>query len=252
MIRGKTDHSNPATRAAQKGKRPGRAGNLAEHVYTSLRRAIIEQALKPGTKLPEDSVGASFGVSRTVVRSAIVRLVAEGLVVQQPNMRATVASPSLEEGRAVFRVRRGLERMVIEEVIGRLEPHHFKRLRAHVANEDEAQRHAEPESIRLAGEFHSLLAEYAGSELLTRYVNEVVSRSSLILALYGRPHSSECAVNEHLTLIDALEKGDSKAAIRIMDDHLVAVATRGLIETDSRRERSLQDILSAYRPSGED
>ena len=252
MIRGKADHSKTAGRGAPKGKRASRAGNLAEHVYVSLRRAIIEQALKPGTKLPEDSVGTSFGVSRTVVRSAIVRLIAEGLVVQQPNMRATVASPSLEEGRAVFRVRRGLERMVMEEVSGRLEPAQFKRLRAHVASEEEARRHAEPESIRLAGEFHTLLAQYAGSELLTRYVNEVVSRSSLILALYGRPHSSECAVNEHLLLIDALERGDTKAAIRIMDAHLVAVATRGLLETNNKRERSLQDILSAYRPAGED
>ncbi|MGE3876115.1 MAG: GntR family transcriptional regulator [Parvibaculaceae bacterium] len=238
--------------AGAKAKRAGRAGNLADHVYSSLRRAIIEQALTPGTKLPEDSVGSSFGVSRTVVRSAMVRLVTEGLVVQQPNMRATVASPSLEEGRAIFRVRRGLERMVIEEAAGRLDPAQLARLRAHVASEEEARRRSEPESIRLAGEFHTLLAEFAGSEILNRYVNEVVSRSSLILALYGRPHSSECAVNEHSLLIDALERGQTDVAIRIMDEHLVAVATRGLLETDNKRERSLQDILSAYRPMGLD
>ena len=252
MIHGKTDPSKPALRAQSKEKRPGRAGNLVEHVYTSLRRAIIEQALAPGTKLPEDSVGVSFGVSRTVVRSAMVRLVAEGLVVQQPNMRAAVASPSLEEGRAIFRVRRGLERMVIEEVAGRLETSQLARLRAHVASEEEARRRSEPESIRLAGEFHTLLAELAGSELLSRYVSEVVSRSSLILALYGRPHSSECAVNEHSMLIDALERGQTDVAIRIMDEHLVAVATRGLLEKNNKRERSLQDILSDYRPAGED
>jgi DNA-binding GntR family transcriptional regulator len=251
MIRRNTDHSNTASRGAPKGKRASRAGNLAEHVYTSLRRAIIEQALAPGTKLPEDSVGTSFGVSRTVVRSAIVRLVAEGLVVQQPNMRATVASPSLEEGRAIFRVRRGLERMVMEELGPRLEPQQLARLRAHVASEEEAKRHAEPESIRLSGEFHLLLAQFTGNELLIRFISEVVSRGSLILALYGRPHSSECAVNEHSILIDALERGDIKEAIRLMDEHLVAVATRGLLDTDLRRERSLQDILSAYRPAGE-
>lgn len=251
MIRGKTNHSNTASRQAPKAKRASRAGNLAEHVYTSLRRAIIEQALAPGTKLPEDSVGTSFGVSRTVVRSAIVRLVAEGLVVQQPNMRATVASPSLEEARAIFRVRRGLERMVLEELVARLEPAHFAKLRAHVASEEEAKRHAEPESIRLSGEFHLLLAQFTGNELLIRFVSEVVSRGSLILALYGRPHSSECAVNEHLTLIEALERGDIADAIRLMDQHLVAVATRGLLDTDVKRERSLQDILSAYRPAGE-
>jgi DNA-binding GntR family transcriptional regulator len=240
MIRRKTDHTDIAEGPGPKRKRASRAGNLAEHVYTSLRRAIIEQALAPGTKLPEDSVGTSFGVSRTVVRSAIVRLVAEGLVVQQPNMRATVASPSLEEARAIFRVRRGLERMVLEELMSRLEPSHFAKLRAHVTSEEKAKRHAEPESIRLSG-----------NELLIRFVSEVVSRGSLILALYGRPHSSECAVNEHLALIEALERGDLTEAARLMDEHLVAVATRGLRDTDIKRERSLQDILSAYRPAGE-
>ncbi len=251
MIRRKTDHTDSAEGPGPKRKRPSRAGNLAEYVYTSLRRAIIEQALAPGTKLPEDSVGTSFGVSRTVVRSAIVRLVAEGLVVQQPNMRATVASPSLEEARAIFRVRRGLERMVLEELMSRLEPQHFAKLRAHVTSEEKAKRHAEPESIRLSGEFHLLLAQFTGNELLIRFVSEVVSRGSLILALYGRPHSSECAVNEHLALIEALERGDLETAARLMDDHLVAVATRGLLDTEIKRERSLQDILSAYRPSGE-
>ena len=252
MIRGKTGHLKTAGRRVPKGKRANRSGNLVEHVYTSLRRAIIEQALAPGTKLPEDSVGTSFGVSRTVVRSAIVRLVAEGLVVQQPNMRATVASPSLEEGRAVFRVRRGLERMVLEELGPRIEPAHLARLRAHVASEENAKRSAEPKAIRLSGEFHLLLAQFTGNELLTRFTSEVVSRASLILALYGRPHSSECAVNEHSMLIDALERGDIERAVRLMDEHLVAVATRGLLETDIKRERSLQDILSAYRPTGND
>lgn len=251
MIREKTDHSTTAGREAPKGKRANRSGNLAEHVYTSLRRAIIEQALAPGTKLPEDSVGTSFGVSRTVVRSAIVRLVAEGLVVQQPNMRATVASPSLEEGRAVFRVRRGLERMVLEELGPRIEPAHLSRLRAHVASEEDAKRSVEPRAIRLSGEFHLLLAQFTGNKLLIRFVSEVVSRASLILALYGRPHSSECAVNEHSMLIDALERGAIEKAVRLMDEHLVAVATRGLLETDIKRERNLQDILSAYRPTGE-
>lgn len=232
-------------------KRGSRAGNLAESVYTTLRRAIIEQALAPGTKLPEDSVGESFGVSRTVVRSAIVRLIAEGLVVQQPNKRASVASPSLEEARAIFRVRRGLERMVLEELASKLELAHILRLRAHLATEERAQGHPGPESIRLAGEFHLLLAEITGNELLIRYTSEVVSRCSLILALYGRPHSSECAVNEHQMLIDALEKDDLETAIRIMDEHLVAVATRGLLDLGASRERSLKDILSTYR-SGAD
>ncbi len=52
----------------------------SDAIYASLRRAILEQALKPGTKLPEDSIGDTFGVSRTSARNALVRLSSDGLV----------------------------------------------------------------------------------------------------------------------------------------------------------------------------
>ena len=99
----------------------GKAGKTrGQAVYQGLRRAIIEAALRPGTKLPEDAVGESFGVSRTVVRSVLARLASEGLVAQQVNRRAAVAAPTLEDARDLFRVRRGLERTVVEILAGRL------------------------------------------------------------------------------------------------------------------------------------
>ena len=228
-------------------KRKSRAGNLADGVYQALRLAIIEQALAPGTKLPEDSVGESFGVSRTVVRSVLARLTLEGLVSQRPNKRAEVAAPSLAEARGVFQVRRGLERTVIEILAGQLTGAQAKQLEAHVAAEEQAQGRDGPESIRLSGDFHTLLASMTANDLLIRYVQEVASRCSLILALYGRPHSSECAVNEHQAIIDALLRGDEPAAARLMDEHLIAVATRGLLDLKPARERDLKDLLAGYR-----
>ena len=43
-------------------------------ICRALRRAIIEQALEPGAKLPEDSLGERFGVSRTIARHALGQL----------------------------------------------------------------------------------------------------------------------------------------------------------------------------------
>ena len=48
----------------------------SDAIYASLRRAILEQALKPGVKLPEDQIGETFGVSRTSARNALMRLAA--------------------------------------------------------------------------------------------------------------------------------------------------------------------------------
>ena len=89
-------------------------GSRVDEVYAGLRRAIIEGAVRPGTKLPEDGVGDSFGVSRTIVRSALMRLASEGLVSQQPKRQASVAVPTLSDARDLFRVRKGVERIGVE------------------------------------------------------------------------------------------------------------------------------------------
>lgn len=223
---------------------PKAAGSRAQSVYRALRRAIIEQALKPGMKLPEDSIGEQLGVSRTLVREAFNRLAVEGLVELKPNRGASVAFPTLEEARDVFDVRRGLERMVAETLAGRLTAAQASELETHVRQEESVMGRDGPESIRLAGEFHIRLAEMTGNALLLRYVQEVSSRCSLILAIYGRPHSSECAVSEHRQLIEALRAGDANKAAQLMDHHLQAVVTRALLAP--RAEPDLRDALSRY------
>ncbi len=216
----------------------------ASLVHRALRRAIIEQALAPGSKLPEDAIGEQFGVSRTLVREALARLEAEGLVTLRRNRGAAVAYPSLEEARDVFAVRRAMEMLAVEQLCGRLEPADLARLEAHLAAEEAARGRGGAESIRLAGEFHLLLAELTGNTLLNRYVRELASRCSLILAIYGRPHSAECAVQEHRQLIDALCAGDATACRALMDTHLSAVMERALLNRPPPRD--VRDVLARY------
>jgi len=212
-------------------------------VYRALKRAIIDQALSPGAKLPEDAIGERLGVSRTLVREALQRLNAEGLVELRPNRGAYVAVPSLEDGQDIFAVRNALEKLFVTTLAGRLTQAQRQQLEEHVAAEERASGNDGATSIRLAGEFHTLLAEMTGNALLVRYVNEVVSRCSLILALYGRPHSSDCAVSEHRQLLAALAEGRGEHAAELMGVHLEAIASRALLV---REERDLGDLLAAY------
>jgi DNA-binding GntR family transcriptional regulator len=215
-------------------------------IYRALRHAIIEQALSPGAKLPEDAIGERFGASRTIVRNALTQLAAEGLVELRRNRGAAVATPDWEEARDTFDVRLGLERLVMARLAGRLTRDQIKTLNAHVDEEERARGNNEPLSIRLATEFHILLAEMTGSPVLARYVSEVSSRCGLILALYSRPHSSECAVNEHRNIIAALAAGDGNRASAEMAEHLEAVASRALIVARPPKNRELKDILTDY------
>jgi len=223
-------------------KRTDRAGQICR----ALRHAIIEQALEPGAKLPEDAIGERFGASRTIVRHALGQLAAEGLVELRRNHGASVATPSWDEARDIFDVRLGLERLVVSRIAGKLTREQIRRLEAHVDEEERARGTNEPLSIRLAGEFHILLAEMTGSPVLARYIGEVACRCGLILALYSRPHSSECGVSEHRAIIVALAAGDAARASAVMDDHLQAVAGRALIVARPRKDRDLKEVLAPY------
>jgi DNA-binding GntR family transcriptional regulator len=217
-------------------------GRRSQAVHRALKRAILDQALAPGSKLPEDSIGERMGVSRTLVREALVRLSEEGLVDLRPNKGATVAQPTLEEGRDLFLTRTALERLVVETLSGKLTKEQIDELSAHI-DAEEAARAERTISIRLSGEFHTLLAQMTNNASLIRYVNDLVARSSLILTMYGRPHSSECAVSEHRELLEKLVSGDTAAVEALMIHHLDSITTRALLP---KEDRNIRDVLSAY------
>lgn len=219
----------------------------ADVAYLALRQAIMEHALTPGTKLPEDPLAEQFDISRTLVRTALARLASEGLIEIGNKRTATVAQPSLDEARAVFEVRRCLEAEVVRLACERWQSAWRAPLEAHVRQEQAAAKAGQANvSIRLAGEFHIQLAQLTGNPLLARYLSEVATRCSLILAVYGRPHSSDCAITEHFALIDAMAQGDSSQAMRLMAEHLEGIEERALIPRTVRVERDLGSVLAQY------
>ena len=204
-------------------------GNRREDVYLAMRTAIIENALKPGTKLPEDSIASSFGVSRTIIREALARLRNEGLVDTSRGKSATVAMPGPEESAETFHVRRCLERDVIATLAHCWQPDMATQLRAHIALEEQASATRDyPVSDRLGVEFHILLAQLTSNRLLHKYVSEVALRCALIIAVHGRDHNQETSIAEHHAIVDALQTGDSILAGELIDQHLHAVQERTL------------------------
>lgn len=219
----------------------------ADIAYLAIRRAIIEHALVPGTKLPEDRLAEQFGVSRTLIRSALARLSADALVDIGNKRTATVSRPSLEEAHAVFEARRCIEAEIVRLVVARQKAGAMQTLEAHVREEEAAAKaNQKTAAIRLAGEFHIKLAEMAGNPVLLRYLSELATRCSLILAVYGRPHSSDCAVNEHRELIKALRAKKVDAATRLMSEHLLGIQERALLPESEPSEQDLCSILAPY------
>lgn len=215
--------------------------------HRALRLAILEQALAPGTKLPEDDIGRHFGMSRTLARAALSRLHAQGLVDLAHKRTATVAMPTVEEAHEAFTVRSVLENEALRLVIERWNPEAERILLDHVREEDMANGRGDTRiSTRLAGEFHIKLARLSGNATLEKYLTELIYRCSLIIVAHSRPHSAECAINEHSALIAALRSGDLRAAQGMMHEHLGSVERRALIHSDKRGVANLDMVLKRY------
>lgn len=242
------------SRAKQPGNGQDQPISRQEIVYNSLREAIFDQALAPGDKLTEDVIARSFEVSRTIVRTALSRLASEGLVEIRMNHGASVAQPTLQEARDIFAMRRNLECLVTDALSGKLNARQVERLQELLVQDRKLRGSDSPEAIRVSADFHVLLAEMTGNRILARFVDEVVARSALILALYARPHSAECSEREHRAIVDALVADDKALAARLMEEHLSAVASRAML--DKPDEPSLQVRLERYsrrvQPGGDD
>jgi DNA-binding GntR family transcriptional regulator len=224
-----------------------RPADRAQLAFLGLRSAIVEAALPPGTRLPEDVIAAQYGVSRTLVRSTLARLTAAGLVTTGKAKSAMVANPSIDEAKATFQVRRCLEREAVALASVRVTPEEIEQLRAHVEQEVAAADAGDPQvSGRLGAEFHLLLGAMCGNELLDRYLSEVVWRCALILSVHGRDHDQHRSIDEHRRLVDLLAAGSADDAGSLIDAHVTAVENRALAALEPPRKLDLVDILSRY------
>lgn len=202
-----------------------------EHgIYERLVSAILDQRLLPGTKLVEDRLAQAFGVSRTRVRPALVRLAHEHLVHLRANRGAVVAEPTPQEGKEVFEARRLIEPSLLRHAMVRASEPDLDGLRACVEAEQKAEQEGNRQAaIRLSGQFHLVLARISGQTTLARMLEGLVSRTSLILMAYGAAQGHRlalhpsCGCRGHRALLDALRLRLPDEAVRLMDEHLWAI-----------------------------
>lgn len=205
---GHTGSSRPATRSRT--------------VADGLANAIHEHRLGPGMKLSEDEVGEIFGVSRTVVRSALQTLAHEHLVVIEPHRGAFVAKPTIREAREVFEARALLEPRTAHSAATRASRDDILLLQRHIAEEHLAIDRGETgRALRLSGSFHTEIARIADQATIAAFIGQLVARSSLIIALYWRRRNALCENHAHDALVQALIDRDADRAQELMTSHLV-------------------------------
>ena len=216
-----------------------------ERIVESITTAIVERRLMPGTKLSEQKLADIFEVSRTLVRQALNQLSRDRLVTLEPARGAFVAMPSVDEARQVFEVRGMLESALVRQLCARITDRQIAELRTHLRDEAAAVARTDVAGrTRLLADFHAVLARMLGNEVLAQLLEDLLSRSSLIALMYQSSHSAVHSLEEHVQIVDALEKRDPRLATKLMEHHISAV------EQNLRLDPHTVDLSAALRPQG--
>jgi DNA-binding GntR family transcriptional regulator len=214
-------------------------------VYDAILNAILEGKLKAGVKLAENPLAEIFGVSRERIRKVLHRLGAERRLEMIPNRGARVPRPTLDDVRSVYEAHRVLEAGVLAQLIRTLDDALLSRLEAHLAEERAAaERHDRALSVKLSGAFHIHLVDALGNLNLSRFLRDLLSRSSVMVSVYEPAAQSICAVDEHGAIVAALRARDAARAIELSREHFVHVESRLRLDHDAPAVPDLATVFA--------
>ncbi len=216
-----------------------------ERIVDRMATAIHEHRLAPGMKLSEDEVGEVYGVSRTVVRAALQKLAHMHLVDLRRNRGAFVAQPTVKEAREVFEARALPEPRPARSAAERMTPAALARLQSHIDDEHRALDEGDTgRALHLSGLFHVEIARIADQKTVEEFIAQLVSRSSLIIALYWQRRAALCESHAHHALLQAFAAGDGTLAEDLMKSHLLDLLTSLDLRERGSVPQSLREALS--------
>ena len=201
------------------------ARSSAAQIADQVVDAILSGRIAPGQRLGEQGLAGVFGVSRTLVREAMARLSARGMVQVSSRRGWFVVQPSRAEAAEAFSARvaietgmlRALAKPLAKTRLARLKSH-YKAERAAIEGGDAGQR------SYLLGDFHVCLAECVSGPLLADILRDLTARTTLVATLFQSTHDAAQSCDEHVAIVAALERGDAVGAAELMRIHIDSVA----------------------------
>src|ERR1700759_366866 len=218
-----TDKSEIRTTAARPRRigRP-RGATVSSKIYSDLRAELLSLARRPGEAISEAEIALSYGVSRTPVREAILKLSDEGLLEIFPQSGIIVSRIPVAALPEAIIIRRALEETTTRLAAERATSSQILALRATMERQREAEAAKSTEAFHQADEaFHGMIAEIAGHPGIWKLIQQVkvhVDRyRRLTLPQRGR---IALAISEHEAVVTAMEAHDPERAAAAMNHHL--------------------------------
>jgi DNA-binding GntR family transcriptional regulator len=211
------DREIPATPPFARGLRHEA---LEDDLYPQVFEAILDQRLTATSRFTEESLVLMFGTSRSQIRRTLTQLSHEQVVILRTHQRPKIAIAAPEQTRQILHARRLTEIMLLE-LTCQQQPAGLEALRELIEKQRRSRALGQHgAAIRLSGEFHLQLAKLAGNAPLVHFLGSLVPMTSLALAQCRQQTNRDTTVQTHTTIVDAVERNDVNAAVRLMNRHL--------------------------------
>jgi DNA-binding GntR family transcriptional regulator len=198
------------------------AAGAAESVHATLRSAITSGLVGPGESLIEEHVARQFGISRTPVREALLRLEAEGLASRVPRRGLVVRTVSEREILEGYTVRAHLDSLAAHLAATEASPVEIAQLRW--LNQRLAESIPSGDVLEMSNRtnaFHLALARAAHNGVLLQFAEQMQDWvKHLGLKTYTQPGRPQASLAEHEQLLLAIERHDPDAAEQIAREHM--------------------------------
>jgi DNA-binding GntR family transcriptional regulator len=192
--------------------------NLGELAYQTLRRMILEKALRSGGPVVEGRLAEELKISRTPMREALLRLEGEGLLVHTGARSYSVRVVKVEEYFQAMKVRELLEAEAIGLAIGKIDKRLVQQLVKKLKSLGSGQQ--EHAHWQIDDQVHTMMARGSGNEVLARTI-AVVRTNSRLFELVTPFNRIEEDRAEHLAILDAYLSDDAEGARAAMRTHLL-------------------------------
>ena len=100
-------------------------------------------------------------------------------------------------------------------------------------------------ALNLSGRFHIEIARIADQDTIGRFIETLIARSSLVIALYWRRESALCESHAHHALVQAIADGDEQNAEELMQSHLVDLNSALDFRDRPAQAQNLRELLQA-------
>jgi DNA-binding GntR family transcriptional regulator len=193
---------------------PQQKTTLSREIYSTLRQAILDGALKPGERIVEGTIAKQMNVSRAPLREALKQLEKDGLLTMEAHRETRVISPRLEDLRELILTRVVLETILYQFAAKNLNESDIADMEALVEKmESAAAGHDGRAVAKWDFEFHDRLCNSSGLPRLYRiwFDQHVLLRLWLNVVAETRDQDIVRTAASHRTILEAVKARDTEA-----------------------------------------